>query len=71
MTDESGTYGAKKASGNDEEDTVSYDRVDITSDVDTNVTGCYEVVYSFDDTAHSTGTGTTRLYVVVVERRAE
>jgi len=71
MTDESGTYGAKKASGNDEEDTVSYDRVDITSDVDTNVTGCYEVVYSFDDTAHSTGTGTTRLYVVVVEGRAE
>lgn len=49
--------------------TIEYDRVDIESDVDTDVSGYYEVVYSYQDTVSKTGTGKARLYVVVTDGR--
>ena len=51
------------------ENTIKYDRVDIESDVDTDVSGYYEVVYSYQDTISKTGTGKARLYVVVTDGR--
>ena len=45
--------------------------IEIDSDVDTDVTGYYEVVYSFEDTVENTGTGHARLYVVILEGGAE
>ena len=51
------------------ENTIEYDRVDIESDVDTDVSGYYEVVYSYQDTVSKTGTGKARLYVVVTDGR--
>lgn len=69
LTDEAGTYGASYVALDNTDKTVSYSRVDIESDVDTNAAGYYEVVYTFDDTVFSTGTGKARLYVVVTEGR--
>lgn len=69
LTDETGTYGASYVAPDNTDKTVSYSRVDIESDVDTNAAGYYEVVYTFDDTVFSTGTGKARLYVVVTEGR--
>ena len=71
MTDEEGTYGARYLSQDETEKTISYDRVDIESDVDTDVSGYYEVMYSFEDTEENTGTGHARLYVVVLEGRTD
>ena len=47
--------------------TISYDRVYIESEVNTDVIGSYEVLYSFEDTISKTGTGKVRLYVVVTD----
>ena len=69
LTDEAGTYGASYVAPDNTDKTVSYSRVDIESDVDSNAAGYYEVVYTFDDTVFSTGTGKARLYVVVTEGR--
>lgn len=69
LTDEKGTYGSAYVSEEESGRTIAYDRVEIEGDVDTDVTGYYEVVYSFEDTAGNSGTGKARLYVVVTERR--
>lgn len=61
-----GTYGVSWLA-NSPDKTVDYSRVEIESDVDTNVTGYYEVTYAFEDTENNTGTGQNRLYVVVTE----
>ena len=71
MTDEAGTYGAQYLSQDETEKTIGYDRVEIESDVDTDVSGYYEVEYSFEDTEENTGTGHARLYVVVLEGRTD
>ena len=39
----------------------------MTGKVDTNIPGCYELIYSLNDEAHETGKGISRLYVVVTE----
>ena len=67
MTDEAGTYGARYLSQDEKDNTIGYDRVDIMDDVDTDVSGYYEVTYEFEDTVENTGTGHARLYVVVLE----
>ena len=67
LVESGGTYGAGWVSADNTEKTLDYDRVDIESDVDTDVTGFYEVKYTFEDTVNGTGTGMTRLYVVVTE----
>ena len=67
LTDEKGTYGASYLSHEENEKTIGVDHVEIDSNVDTDVSGYYEVVYSFEDTEFSTGTGNARLYVVVTE----
>ena len=67
MTDEAGTYGARYLAQDETNNTIGYDRVDIESDVDTDVSGYYEVTYSFEDTEENTGTGQARLYVVILE----
>jgi len=69
MTDEAGTYGARYVQQDVIDKTIGYDRVDIESNVDTDVSGYYEVTYSFEDTEENTGTGHARLYVVVLEGR--
>lgn len=71
MTDEAGTYGAQYSPQDETEKTIGYDRVEIESDVDTDVSGYYEVEYSFEDTEENTGTGHARLYVVVLEGRTD
>ena len=71
MTDGAGTYGAQYLSQDGTENTIGYDRVEIESDVDTDVSGYYEVEYSFEDTEENTGTGHARLYVVVLEGRTD
>ena len=71
MTDEAGTYGAQYVSQDETDETIGYNRVDIESDVDTDVSGYYEVTYTFDDTVENTGTGHARLYVVILEGRAD
>ncbi|MBP3882879.1 MAG: hypothetical protein J6E40_12045 [Lachnospiraceae bacterium] len=71
MTDEAGTYGARYVSQDETDETIGYNRVDIESDVDTDVSGYYEVTYTFDDTVENTGTGHARLYVVILEGRAD
>lgn len=71
ITDEAGTYGAQYLSQDETEKTIGYDRVEIESDVDTDVSGYYEVEYSFEDTEENTGTGHARLYVVVLEGRTD
>ena len=68
MTDETGTYGAQYVPQDETDKTIGYDRVDIESNVDTDVSGYYEVTFSFEDTEKNTGTGHARLYVVVLER---
>lgn len=68
MTDETGTYGARYLPQDETDKTIGYDRVDIESNADTDVSGYYEVTYSFEDTEEKTGTGHARLYVVVLER---
>lgn len=70
LTDEKGTYGAYYLSPEVDEKSIGIDRVEIDSNVDTDVSGYYEVVYSFEDTEFSTGTGNARLYVVVTEGRS-
>ena len=62
-----GTYGQRWLASDNTDKTVDYSNIEIESDVDTDVTGCYEVVYTFEDTENGTGTGTSRLYVVVTE----
>lgn len=69
LTDEAGTYGASSSVTGNSENTIGYDRVDIESEVDTDVSGYYEVLYSFQDTVTRAGTGKARLYVVVTDRR--
>lgn len=71
MTEEAGTYGAWYLSPDETEKTIGYDRVEIDSDVDTDISGYYEVNYSFEDTEENTGTGHARLYVVVLEGRTD
>ena len=71
MTNETGTYGSRRTQQDDEDNTISFSRVDIESDVDTDVSGYYEVMYSFEDTVENTGTGHARLYVVVLEGRTD
>ena len=68
LTHENESYASSNGLLDMKEKSIDFDRVDIESDVDTDVTGYYEVVYSFEDTEFSTGTGKTRLYVVVTER---
>lgn len=69
LTDEKGTYGNAYVS-EDETDTIGIDRVEVEGNVDTDVSGYYEIIYSFEDTQYSTGTGKVRLYVVVSEEGA-
>ena len=69
LTDDRGTYGTSYASPDETEKTINYDYVKIDSDVDTDVTGYYQIVYSFEDTEFGTGSGKARLYVVVTEGR--
>lgn len=69
ITDELGTYGTINGTSDETDYTIGYDRVEIESEVDTDVSGYYEVVYSFQDTVSTTGTGKARLYVVVTDRR--
>ena len=45
MTEEAGTYGARYLSPDETENTIGYDRVEIESDVDTDVSGYYELTY--------------------------
>ena len=71
MTEEAGTYGARYLSPDETENTIGYDRVEIESDLDTDVSGYYELTYSFEDTEENTGTGHARLYVVVLEGRSD
>ena len=67
MTEEDGTYGSPAEAQEEAQRTISYDRVYIESEVDTDVIGSYEVLYSFEDTISKTGTGKVRLYVVVTD----
>ena len=67
MTEEEGTYGSPAEAHEEAQRTISYDRVYIESEVDTDVIGSYEVLYSFEDTISKTGTGKVRLYVVVTD----
>lgn len=67
MTEEEGTYGSPAEAQEETQRTISYDRVYIESEVDTDVIGSYEVLYSFEDTISKTGTGKVRLYVVVTD----
>ena len=67
LVETGGTYGARWLPADNTDKTIDYSRVDIESDVDMDVTGCYEVLYSFEDTENGTGTGVSRLYVVVTE----
>ena len=67
LTEDRGTYGASYVPIDETDKTISYDLVEIDSDVDTDVSGYYEVVYTFEDTEYSTGKGKARLYVVVTE----
>ena len=71
MTEDAGTYGARYLSPDETENTIGYDRVEIESDVDTDVSGYYELIYSFEDTEENAGTGHARLYVVVLEGRSD
>jgi len=71
MTEEAGTYGARYLLPDETENTIGYDRVEIESDVDTDVSGYYELIYSFEDTEENAGTGHARLYVVVLEGRSD
>lgn len=71
MTEEAGTYGARYLSPDETENTIGYDRVEIENDVDTDVSGYYELIYSFEDTEENAGTGHARLYVVVLEGRSD
>ena len=68
LTENEGTYGAVGPATEETEKTIGYDRVEIESEVDTDVSGYYEVTYSFQDTVTTTGTGKARLYVVVIDR---
>ena len=63
---ENGTYGNPYLAS-DADKTIDSDHIEIDSSVETDVTGCYEVLYSVEDTVNGTGTGTARLYVVVTE----
>ena len=67
MTQEEGTYGSPVEALEEAQQTIGYDRVYIESEVDTDVIGSYEVLYSFEDTISKTGTGKVRLYVVVTD----
>lgn len=66
LTDEMGSYGRDNVT-DDTESTIGVDKVEIESDVDTDVSGYYEVTYSFQDTVTTTGIGKARLYVVVTD----
>ena len=67
LTEEEGTYENPVVAQGETQRTISYDMVDIESEVDTDVTGYYEVLYTFEDTISETGTGKVRLYVVVTD----
>ena len=62
-----GTYGQRRLSSDNTDKTIDYSELEIESEVDTDVTGCYEVIYTFEDTVNGTGTAAERLYVVVTE----
>ena len=62
-----GTYGQRRLSSDNTDKTIDYSELEIESEVDTDVTGCYEVIYTFEDTVNGTGTASERLYVVVTE----
>lgn len=68
LTHENETYASSKELPDMNEKSIDYDRLDIESEVNTDITGYYEVIYSFEDTEFSTGTGKARLYVVITER---
>lgn len=65
------SYGTWRDSQTESDRTVSYERVDVDGDVNTTITGCYEINYSFEDNVFDTGIGSTRLYVVVIEGVAD
>ena len=67
VTEEKGTYGSPAEAQEETQQTISYDMINIESKVDTDVTGYYEVQYSFEDEVYKTGTGKVRLYVVVTD----
>ena len=67
MTEEEGTYGSPVEALEEAQRTIGYDRVYIESEVNTDVIGSYEVLYSFEDTISKTGIGKVRLYVVVTD----
>lgn len=67
ITEEEGTYGSPAEAQEEAQRTISYDRVYIESEVNTDVIGSYEVLYSFEDTISKTGIGKVRLYVVVTD----
>ena len=72
---ENGSYGAagmaENAAKNTDQFTIDQSLVAVTGEVDANTTGCYEVNYSLSDGVFGTGTGTSRLYVVITEGGAE
>lgn len=70
LTDDTGTYGARYSPQDETENTIGIGRVEIESDIDTDVSGYYEVTYTFEDTVENSGTGHARLYVVVLEGSA-
>ena len=58
FVEKDGTCGAPAYLQTDSADrTINLDYVEIDSDVDTDVTGCYEVNYSLSDEVNGTGTG--------------
>ena len=67
VAEEKGNYGSSSEAQEETQRTISYDMVNIESKVDTDVTGYYEVLYSFEDKIFKTGTGKVRLYVVVTD----
>ena len=66
-----GGYGASHESDEQEKYTIDQSFVTVNGEVDTDTPGCYEVIYSFNDEVFGTGTGTTRLYVVITEGGTE
>ena len=64
---EGGTYGSEEESNSDTEGTIDRNLIEMTGNLDTNTPGCYELIYSVNDEVNETGTGISRLYVVVTE----
>lgn len=68
---ENGSYGSTEENHAPGEYTIDQSLAVISGEVDSNTAGCYEVTYSLKDGVFGTGTGTSRLYVVVTEGGAE